>query len=351
MVKGHIPEYRFFDLRSLIEVHELLDSRKERSLEEVKWFVQGLQRVETKLEERLEEVKREVGIGEKIMGWVNEKLKQVIPREIGGGYPGFTDGKVVVETKEVMFLIRAGDPYVRRVRVEFEIELGHERAVNELEEFLVLVDKYFEVSQDQNELRERREQQERERREMEKREREEQDRLRALFGDSTIVQNEREKRKLDDWLKEARDEEIVKKTTLLFRGSRDGMTASDFHKNCDGQGATVVLFGTSTGRRGGGYTHISWSSGGGDVVDREGKCFIFSLDHQSKHKYKVGSGRAIANYSWHGPIFGSGSDFWLLKKSQNAGYSKPGSFELPNDTHLTGSPSFQLSDVEVWKIE
>jgi hypothetical protein len=33
-------------------------------------------------------------------------------------------------------------------------------------------------------------------------------------------------------------------TYLLFRGSRDGWTAKDFHSRCDGKGPTVSLFRT-----------------------------------------------------------------------------------------------------------
>jgi len=49
---------------------------------------------------------------------------------------------------------------------------------------------------------------------------------------------------------------------LLFRASRDGFSASDFHSRCDGRGGTVVLVQTTDNDTiFGGYTPLSWTSG------------------------------------------------------------------------------------------
>ena len=48
---------------------------------------------------------------------------------------------------------------------------------------------------------------------------------------------------------------------LLYRGSRDGWKAEDFHKLCDNQGPTVTLVKSSAGRVSGGFTTVSWTSG------------------------------------------------------------------------------------------
>ena len=47
---------------------------------------------------------------------------------------------------------------------------------------------------------------------------------------------------------------------LLYRGSRDGWKAEDFHKLCDNQGPTVTLVKSSAGRVSGGFTTVSWTS-------------------------------------------------------------------------------------------
>ena len=49
-----------------------------------------------------------------------------------------------------------------------------------------------------------------------------------------------------------------KQLQLLYRMSRDGAMAKDFHSRCDFKGPTVSLFKTSTGRRCGGYTKERW---------------------------------------------------------------------------------------------
>ena len=54
-----------------------------------------------------------------------------------------------------------------------------------------------------------------------------------------------------------------KSLSLLFKATRDGFRASDFHKNCDNKGATLVVvkaIGSETIF--GGYTGIPWKSSG-----------------------------------------------------------------------------------------
>ncbi len=49
---------------------------------------------------------------------------------------------------------------------------------------------------------------------------------------------------------------------LLYRGSRDGFEANDFHKKCDNQGKTICLIKASNGKVFGGYADMSWKSSG-----------------------------------------------------------------------------------------
>ena len=49
---------------------------------------------------------------------------------------------------------------------------------------------------------------------------------------------------------------------LIYRGSRDGWAAKDFHRLCDNQGPTVTLVESSAGRVCGGFTSVSWTSAG-----------------------------------------------------------------------------------------
>lgn len=48
--------------------------------------------------------------------------------------------------------------------------------------------------------------------------------------------------------------------TLLYRGSRDGMTAHDFHAACDHMGATVTLIRSRNACTFGGYSSLAWAT-------------------------------------------------------------------------------------------
>ncbi len=45
-------------------------------------------------------------------------------------------------------------------------------------------------------------------------------------------------------------------TLLLYRGSRDGWDAKDFHNKCDGRSPTVTLFKVKGGPCVGGFTNV-----------------------------------------------------------------------------------------------
>jgi hypothetical protein len=49
-------------------------------------------------------------------------------------------------------------------------------------------------------------------------------------------------------------------TKMLYRGSRDGFKAFDFHRMTDGKGPTLTLFKIEDGDCFGGYTEAKWSS-------------------------------------------------------------------------------------------
>jgi hypothetical protein len=66
---------------------------------------------------------------------------------------------------------------------------------------------------------------------------------------------------------------------LIYKGSKDGYDAKDFHSKCDNQGETItfVLVGNKVF---GGYTDINWSSGKKKNNRKNGKTFIFSFNEQ-----------------------------------------------------------------------
>ena len=69
---------------------------------------------------------------------------------------------------------------------------------------------------------------------------------------------------------------------LLYRLSRDGDQISTFHSLCDNKGATLTLFETKEGYKGGIYTPLSWDSNSDWKKDME--TFIFNLNKNQKYK-------------------------------------------------------------------
>ncbi|EGG19893.1 hypothetical protein DFA_06997 [Cavenderia fasciculata] len=63
--------------------------------------------------------------------------------------------------------------------------------------------------------------------------------------------------------------------TLLYKGSRDGLDATSFHKHCDEKGKSITLIKSSDGNVFGGYNSQDWDSNGQTCGDP--KCFLFTI--------------------------------------------------------------------------
>jgi len=157
------------------------------------------------------------------------------------------------------------------------------------------------------------------------------------------------------------------KWSLLYRGTRDGFGASNFHSKCDGHNNTLtILKSKESSYIFGGYTTVYWESSelpGEYKID--GKAFIFSLTNKDNLplKMKINSNRqhrAIFCNPELGPIFGS-SDIAISNDANStidsssglgATYKHPlyvyGSNEAK--TFLSGSYNFQLDEIEVYKL-
>jgi len=160
---------------------------------------------------------------------------------------------------------------------------------------------------------------------------------------------------------------------LLYRASRDGWDASDFHGMCNGKGATVTVVKSSGGYIFGGYTDVAWSGEAEDshedsndvvqVFKSSTESFLFSLkDHEGIGPVKMPiksdkTGRAVCHHSSYGPLFGRGDDLGVASNansntvsSSNVGtmYQRPSN---TNDFHfLTGSRNFTVSEYEVFLV-
>ena len=144
----------------------------------------------------------------------------------------------------------------------------------------------------------------------------------------------------------------INKYTLLFRASRDGYRASNFHSKCDGKTSTVTLVETTTGRRFGGFTDAQWDQNSSYKTGSNG--FIFSLDNNEIYYNKDNRYNINCNSSY-GPMFGGGCDFYICDScnSSNSSYDNSGhSYETNGKQYaLAGNSSFLVQDYEVFQLE
>ena len=143
------------------------------------------------------------------------------------------------------------------------------------------------------------------------------------------------------------------KYTLLFRASKEGYRASNFHSKCDGKSNTVTLVETMTGRRFGGFTDIQWEQSSGSHKSGSNG-FLFSLDNNEIYYNKNNQYNIYCNSSY-GPCFGAASDL-CISDSCNSNNCSDGSGSNYYETNgkqyaLAGSHNFLVRDYEVFQLE
>jgi hypothetical protein len=161
---------------------------------------------------------------------------------------------------------------------------------------------------------------------------------------------------------------------LLWRGSRDGFTAQEFHLRCDGRGNTLTLIADTDGNVFGGFTPVKWESSalgeedGHDKGDNSGRSFLFTLRNPHcvpprkfalKAEWKQ---EAISCDSAYCALFGGGnsSDIVVFDNcnTNRDSYTRIGTggsdCAYANDTafkdFLTGAQYFTVKEIEVFEI-
>eukprot|EP00928_Gymnodinium_smaydae_P025392 TRINITY_DN2022_c4_g1_i1.p1 TRINITY_DN2022_c4_g1~~TRINITY_DN2022_c4_g1_i1.p1 ORF type:complete len:483 (-),score=73.21 TRINITY_DN2022_c4_g1_i1:418-1866(-) len=157
----------------------------------------------------------------------------------------------------------------------------------------------------------------------------------------------------------------VARIELLFRGSRDGFTASAFHSKCDNQGATVIVALGGDGYIFGGFSDVPWTSSGSKIPAPN--AFVFEIAGEyvdEPHKVKLGIEGQIGvvfDHANYGPQFGSAPELRLnnsIGRSTTATICKPFlsrdkfTNPLPADyrTQAHGVSSEEVKDYEVYKV-
>jgi hypothetical protein len=150
------------------------------------------------------------------------------------------------------------------------------------------------------------------------------------------------------------------KWTLLYRGSRDGFGAADFHVKCDSHKNTLTIIkAQGTSYIFGGFASIDWNGSSGFKSDPN--AFLFSLTNKNNQPSKmkqIGTNGSIFCTSDYGPTFGVGNDLLICNYanttpggSSNLGNSYQHPQPSQGKSYLAGSSPFQLSEIEVYEKE
>ena len=163
------------------------------------------------------------------------------------------------------------------------------------------------------------------------------------------------------WLQE---DGISSDWRLIYRGTRDGFTASAFHSFCDNKGPTITLIKSVGDCIFGGYSDVSWNSSAGYITSTNAFLFAFVSNGLGATPFRGRVFRysqyAMYDGSGYGPTFGGGNDLLIASNSNsnsnsymNWGYT----YELPNGYTYGGSGRtwicgyhFQTAEIEVFAL-
>jgi hypothetical protein len=144
----------------------------------------------------------------------------------------------------------------------------------------------------------------------------------------------------------------------LYRGSRDGFGAANFHARCDNHNNTLtILKAKGSSFIFGGFTSVTWNGSGQYKSDPS--AFLFSLtnkDNQPCKMRQINAQHSICCFPEFGPIFGGGHDIFICNNANTTtgSYSNLGnSYQHPQpeqgQSYLARTQFFQLSEIEVYQ--
>jgi len=156
---------------------------------------------------------------------------------------------------------------------------------------------------------------------------------------------------------------LNQKWKLIYRATRDGFGAADFHSKCDSYQNSLVIIKSTNGNVFGGYTEQNWSGDNQWKSDPNAFLFSFINHHNTKIIMKcINPTCAIRASSEYGPTFGGGADLFICNDSNTSNESSSNlgnSFKHPNygygsneaKSFLAGSYNFRTKEIEVYTKE
>ena len=177
--------------------------------------------------------------------------------------------------------------------------------------------------------------------------------LKNIFNESSIIKNFIEMMNIKNWINEKNEKNINKEIKLIYKATKDGDSASKYHEICDNKNPLITLIKTKKNRRFGHYMEQKVNPNNSKYTQDE-KAFLFSLDNLKKFDVKKPE-HAMYFHKSYGPCFGCGCDIYLrdkfLTKNDNVeNNAKYYTYDVQNDTELTGESRFGVEEVEVYQI-
>jgi len=153
-----------------------------------------------------------------------------------------------------------------------------------------------------------------------------------------------------------------KKWLLIYKATKDGFKASDFHRLCDNRGATLTLIQTRhrfhKKKRDpifGGYTTIPWTSRRGSHRDFESFLFLLSGDKVTRFNLRSTDDIAVLHTPISGPVFGL-NDIHICDRANEDRFSFskfPSSYEDTNGQGrktLSNWRNLLVKEIEVYMV-
>ena len=145
----------------------------------------------------------------------------------------------------------------------------------------------------------------------------------------------------------------VKSYNLVYKASKDGSKASDFHNKCDSINNNLSIVKTKKGKIFGGFTTQNWKEiKGQDYHKYDENAFVFSINNKKIYNIKD-KNRAIYCRNDLALFFSSTSDIYIYDNCfQQRGGTAQSAYDYKGETYaLNGESRFDLDDYEVYEVK
>ncbi|TNV80088.1 hypothetical protein FGO68_gene7270 [Halteria grandinella] len=144
------------------------------------------------------------------------------------------------------------------------------------------------------------------------------------------------------------------KVALIYRATRDGFGADDFHRTCDNKGPTLTIIQTTEGFVIGGYTNDHWESPDRYKWKPSYDGWLFTIAHPHPFTRNKGDEKGIYCDKGYGTEFGWGGDIGIRDMSDGVvhGIFSGNSYKY-GGVHLLnwkGRTTFTTKEIEVYQV-